>query len=304
MLISPEGYDAFLYVGKYGSRFTDEDVRVFNFLAEIFGPDFAKQMCILILTCGDNFKDDHEEDGLTFEGWCRKERGNFRTLMMECGNRILLFNNNTKDKIEKTEQVDKLLFYVKKLKESNQNERYTDVNFEKAKALRSKRTDKQQDSLRNVSLLLQKLREMEGKYAQDKLLMLSSDCAQILLSIQEQNEETAFTNEIQQKLVELERLLHYCCHLYSHNSEKISGNEEALKEVRDAEEKIDDKIVEVDAIYQKHRRNFLENLLLSVGFVWSRVVTAGAAGVAALGGAVSGVLGSFISTRASEEGPR
>ncbi|KAK3761685.1 hypothetical protein RRG08_064408 [Elysia crispata] len=147
MVACPDGYDGFLYVGRYGNRFTSEDMKVFEFLKDIFGPDFAKQMFILVLTAGDNFEDDHAEDGLTFEDWCRNEKGDFRDVMRECGNRIMLFNNATKDEAEKTKQFDKVLSFVKAI-----DKKYTDKNFERAKLLKDDEKYKQEQILTKLVL--------------------------------------------------------------------------------------------------------------------------------------------------------
>ena len=200
MLICPEWYDGFLYVGRYGSRFTDEDKEVFKFLKEIFGPDFAKQMFILILTCGDNFENDHEEDGLTFEYWCQKESGDFRDVMGECGNRIMLFNNATKKEAEKTKQIDDLLSFVRAI-----NTKYTDDNFERAKSLQDVEKYKQKKILLKVSLLLDKFKEAMEKFSKDKLQELSSECSQVLLFIEKQDNQTPFSRKIQKKLEGLKK---------------------------------------------------------------------------------------------------
>ena len=273
MLLSPEGYDAFLYVGKYGSRFTDEDVTVLKFLRETFGPDFVKNMCILILTCGDDFEADNEEGGKTFAEWCQNETGNFGTLMQDCGNRILLFNNRTKDN-----KVDKLLAQVRELKVNNNNRRYTDTNFEEARALRSKDLDNLERRLTKVSLLLQQLQEPMGDCTQDRFLNLSSYCAQILLSIQRGDDE--FCREIRSELEDLKISLDYVSCRYPRNLIQINNEEE-----EDMMEILNDEILKIDLIYRKHHRKYVRNIvLLAVGFgLTSAVCVAGA--VALAGGA-------------------
>ena len=252
MVLNLEGFDGFLFVLRYGARFTDEDVSFVNVLKEMFGPDSLKDMCILILTGGDNFEADHKDEGVTFEQWCLRESGNFRNLIEECGERILLFDNKTNVETKKTDQIDKLLSLVENLKKRNKNKKYTDMNFEKAKALKSEDFNKQEKLLKKVDLLLEKLQKVEGKYNQYKLLQLSSDCAQVLLTIQ----------EIKQKLEELKTSVDKGYLLYSLNSDKINRKEErAMEEKRDAIEEIDTKIRELDCICPKYR-NGLNNFIL------------------------------------------
>ena len=287
MLLSPEGYDAFLYVVKYGIRFTDEDVTVLEFLRETFGPDFVKNMCILILTCGDDFEADNEEEGKTFAEWCQNETGNFGTLMQECGNRILLFNNRTKDN-----KVDKLLAQVRELKVNNDNRRYTDTNFEKVRALRSKDLDNLEIRLTKVSLLLQQLQEPMGDSTQDRFLNLSSYCAQILLSIQREDDD--FCREIRSELEDLKISLDDVSCRYSRNLIQINNEEE-----EDMMKRLNDKILKIVLIYRKHHRKYVQNIvLLAVGFglvsaacVAGAALAGGAGGAAALATGGDGMLG-------------
>ncbi|KAK3743630.1 hypothetical protein RRG08_030753 [Elysia crispata] len=143
MLLSPEGYDVFLYVIKYGDRFRQEDVKVLESLKTIFGSDFVKKRCILILTGGDSFEKDRRDHRKTFEEWCQAEVGDFGTLLRECDNRVVLFDNMTEDESKRRDQLARLFYQIENLNERNQNERYTDNNFETAKAQRSENVDRQ-----------------------------------------------------------------------------------------------------------------------------------------------------------------
>ena len=282
MVLSPEGYDGFLYVGKYGGRFTDEDKKVFGFLKKIFGEDFAKQMCILVLTCGDNFEKDHEEDGLTFENWCQNEKGQFRDIIEECGNRIMLFDNMTKDKDEQTKQIEKLLFFVKKV-----NKKYTDRNFEEVKALKSENFNKEENIFSKVSLLLDKLRETKGKFSKDKLLELSSDCFQVILLIKSQDRETSFSGEIKKKTRILKKYIDMGCRDYSTYQGMIKRGAEGATEAIDIAKEITDKMHCLDSVLKESRRKYRKKVLLAVTF---SLICFGAGGAAAVGIAGAAVL--------------
>ncbi|KAK3757265.1 hypothetical protein RRG08_047456 [Elysia crispata] len=282
MVLSPEGYDGFLYVGKYGNRFTDEDKRVFGFLKKIFGEDFAKQMCILVLTCGDNFEKDHEEDGLTFENWCQNEKGHFRYVMEECGNRIMLFDNKTKDETEKTKQIDELLSFVTAI-----NTKYTDDNFERAKLSKDVEQYKQEQILTEVSLLLDKLQETKGKFSKDKLLELSSDCFQVLLFNQKLDKQTSFSKKIEEKLEDLKKTVNYFCGFYLHNQDEIKENQEkAMEEIRNMEKIIEYETHQLHLIYKESKKQFRRSTFLLVGFALVCALT-GVGAAAAVGGAVA-----------------
>ena len=81
MLMNPRGYHAFLLVVKFGARFTREDQGTAAFLKKLFGQEFVKQHCILIMTYGDLFERESEENGQTFEQWCNCQQGVFRELL-------------------------------------------------------------------------------------------------------------------------------------------------------------------------------------------------------------------------------
>ena len=282
MVACPDGYDGFLYVGRYGNRFTSEDMKVFEFLKDIFGPDFAKQMFILVLTAGDNFEDDHAEDGLTFEDWCRNEKGDFRDVMRECGNRIMLFNNATKDEAEKTKQFDKVLSFVKAI-----DKKYTDKNFERAKLLKDDEKYKQEQILTKVSLLLDKLQETKGKFSQDKLLELSRECSRVLLFIQRQDQHASFSRQIRKKLERVKESVDEGYSLYIHNQENIKKNQEtAIKQIREIEKKIENKTHQLHLVYKEIKRNFRVNIFHLVGFALVCAFT-GVAVATAVGGAVA-----------------
>ena len=301
MLICPEGYDGFLYVGRYGYRFTSEDMKVFEFLTKIFGPDFTKQMFILVLTAGDYFEDDHAEDGLTFEDWCRNERGYFRDVKRECGNKIMLFNNWTKDEADKTKQFDKVLSFIMAI-----DKKYTDENFERAMLLKGDENCKQEQILTKVSLLLDKLQEKKGKYSQDKLLELSEECSRVLLFIQRQDQHASFSRQIREKLEGLKESVDRGYSLYIHNQENINENQEsAINQIRGIEKEIKFSIHELHLSYKEIKQNYRVNIFHLVGFalvcvftgvavaaaVGGAVALAGAGGVAAVAGSAGGTAG-------------
>ena len=200
MLLIPGGIDALLYVPKYGNRITDEDLTLIIFLKVLFGQDFLKDRCILVLTGQD-------------------ESEQFHSLKEECGNRVLLFDNMNED-IQRN-QLENLVSQVAELRRNNFYKRYKDENFEKAKALRSEESKKEEKILTKVYGLLQTLKEPNGTYSQDKLLNLSSECGQVLLSIEEQDKDTGSLNEMKEKLKSLKTSLDKCWCLYSLNPDNI-----------------------------------------------------------------------------------
>ena len=132
IVTSPSGYHAFLIVVRFGSRFVDEDINTMNYLKETFGENFLKNYCILIMSCGDQFRN-AQEDGdisVSFLEWCAQQGGKFQTIFQEVQKRVILFNNRGSPE-EKDQQRRDLVAMIDQLTLGGR--RYTDSKFEKAK---------------------------------------------------------------------------------------------------------------------------------------------------------------------------
>ncbi|GFO02948.1 GTPase imap family member 7 [Plakobranchus ocellatus] len=131
-------YLAFLLVLRFGMRFTEEDVNTIALLKYVFGTDFVRQNCILVMTYGDHFEDERREmdKEFTFEDWCQMQYGAFKELMEECEHRVLLFDNKTRKKDLQDQQIEKLLQMVNKMQAKG--DKYTDRDFLLSQAVRDK----------------------------------------------------------------------------------------------------------------------------------------------------------------------
>ncbi|GFO09718.1 GTPase imap family member 6 [Plakobranchus ocellatus] len=87
----------FLIVCGYGERFTEEDQAVINHLRKTYGQRVLKEHGVVVLTCGDNFVRDAEDENLTFSQWCEKQTGAFAKLQAWCEKRVLSVDNYAKD---------------------------------------------------------------------------------------------------------------------------------------------------------------------------------------------------------------
>ena len=105
------GYTAFLVVLQYGIRFTQQEKTALDKIRYLFGDNIFREYGIIVMTRGDQFKYDAEEEGLTFGDWCERQSGFFGELWRECGGRCVLFNNRTTkdEQDEQDEQVKQLL---------------------------------------------------------------------------------------------------------------------------------------------------------------------------------------------------
>ena len=133
-----EGFHALVMVYKFGNRFTQEDQDSVDFLKKMFGYDVFNKFGICVITCGDQFRGTMEDDDtpdMTITEWCQKqdedskdELAKFSSLLSECENRIVLFDNRTKEEKVKHAQIEELVNVVRKL--PTNGELYKSKQFE------------------------------------------------------------------------------------------------------------------------------------------------------------------------------
>ncbi|XP_059160666.1 GTPase IMAP family member 9-like [Physella acuta] len=126
-----QGYSAFLLVCKFGSRFTAEESNSIGILKGILGDEFLNRFGIVILTNGGDFENECLNDrDFNLYSFCRSQTGGFKNLLTDCQNRIVVFDNITKDEATQIKQRDELLRIIFEL--NNDRRRYTNKHFEKA----------------------------------------------------------------------------------------------------------------------------------------------------------------------------
>ncbi|KAK0053660.1 GTPase IMAP family member [Biomphalaria pfeifferi] len=178
VLLNPDGYHAFLLVIKFGNRLTKEDKECIRILKAIFGPDFVKNYCILIVTNGDSFMFDNKESNHTFKQWCEEQEGIFKDLYAECDQRAVLFNNATTDETIRTEQMTKLLECIDTLQHGSRC--YTNKHFEFATRNRQqlmaeiKEPLVRQNAIETISIIFQKLDDISQKDPNTQIEHLNS----------------------------------------------------------------------------------------------------------------------------------
>ncbi|KAH9523800.1 hypothetical protein Btru_047072 [Bulinus truncatus] len=175
VILNPNGYHAFLLAVKYGSRFTAEDKEAIRILKKIFGEDFVKRYCILLMTCGDYFRSEYENGSMDFQQWCLKQVGVFKDLFEECNRRAVLFDNVTKDEKIREEQIKNMLELVDNLQ--NDGKRYTNEQFRMAEANRKallaqvREPLAQDKAMQEISLILQDFAACTGFTKEDKKIL-------------------------------------------------------------------------------------------------------------------------------------
>uniref|UniRef100_A0A0B7BQU3 AIG1-type G domain-containing protein n=1 Tax=Arion vulgaris TaxID=1028688 RepID=A0A0B7BQU3_9EUPU len=131
-----DGIHAFLFVVKFGNRFTLEEQNTLKCFRHIFGHTFLKEHGIIVFTYGDMFEQEMEEAETPekdFNAWCREQKGALSELVKECSYRCVLFNNKQKDKQQKQKQMENVMSLAEKL-----GEPYSFFDFQNHKPLRDK----------------------------------------------------------------------------------------------------------------------------------------------------------------------
>lgn len=124
-LCHDRGVNAFLYVFKFGSRFTIEDGETIYSLIKLFGDGFLQRL-VVVVTGGDQFY--REMTNVTFQKWCRQQTGKLGQLYQDCEGRFVLFDNIDTDVLYKDEQINKLIQFTLMCSGS-----YTNDDFGRAK---------------------------------------------------------------------------------------------------------------------------------------------------------------------------
>ena len=94
--IAPNGFDCFLVVAQYGTRFTAEDGQALQMLQELLGEE-ARDNMILVLTRGDQAEHDAKDSKVTvekaLEKWLKSLPPWVQNFVAAIKNRVFLVNN-------------------------------------------------------------------------------------------------------------------------------------------------------------------------------------------------------------------
>ncbi|CAL1530033.1 unnamed protein product, partial [Lymnaea stagnalis] len=193
---NPKGYHAFLLVLRFGGRFTEEDVQTIHVLKQIFGEEFVNKFCILVVTRVGDY--DPAETGIgSLVDWLFEQEDAFKLLLEECRNRVVLFENKSKDEAVMRSQIDKLIKMVDQL--SILGLRYTDDHFKMAQHKREKILVEakmpliQEESMKEASLIIQQLGNIQLGEPEKQLKLLEGLQARaenLLDSIKKQDKGT------------------------------------------------------------------------------------------------------------------
>ncbi|XP_012944975.1 immune-associated nucleotide-binding protein 9 [Aplysia californica] len=140
MITCPGGLHALLFVYKFGSWFNEEEQARIDFLKGVLGKDVFEKYGVCVMTNGDNFRGAMEEEETPQKTplvWCREQNNTFSCLVKECGDRLVMFDNRSKDQKIKHDQVEEL---VKLLRALPNHELYTNKQLTQMHKEREKLT--------------------------------------------------------------------------------------------------------------------------------------------------------------------
>ncbi|KZV57104.1 hypothetical protein F511_05978 [Dorcoceras hygrometricum] len=123
--MAKDGIHAVLVVLSVRSRFSREEEAAIESLRKFFGSKISDYM-IIVFTGGDDLEDNDE----TLDDYLGRDCPEpLKETLAMCGNRRVLFDNKTKDKSKKSEQLRQLISLVSAVVDKNDGKPYTDEIF-------------------------------------------------------------------------------------------------------------------------------------------------------------------------------
>ncbi|KAA3487057.1 protein AIG1-like [Gossypium australe] len=138
--LAKDGIHAVLVVFSVRTRFSQEEEAALRSLQTLFGSKIVNYM-IVVFTGGDELEENEE----TLEDYLGRECPQpLKDILGLCGNRLVLFDNKTKDETKRVKQVQDLLTLVNLVIEQNGGQPYTDELFAELKKGATKLRDQQE----------------------------------------------------------------------------------------------------------------------------------------------------------------
>ncbi|XP_018534678.1 GTPase IMAP family member 7 isoform X2 [Lates calcarifer] len=139
--VSCPGPHVFLLVITVG-RFTPEEKNSVEALQQLFGPKANKYMMVLFTRGGDL-------GNMTIQEYIREGKEDLQRVIQQCGSRLHVFDNNSKDR----KQVEELIRKIDYMVEGNGGSCYTDKMYEEVQAT----GDKHEDAYTFIAELLKRV---------------------------------------------------------------------------------------------------------------------------------------------------
>lgn len=202
----PDGFHVLALVVRYGMRFTANEFHAVNTLKSIFGPNFVKENCVLVVTHGDDF-DLHKkkEKCKSFQGWCDKQEGGLGFLIRECQNRVVLFYNLSDD-VKKTKSVNEFLSLVQRIGKRYTNEMFNSFKMNRDKLIVLTGADQVKQNLQpQIDIVIGKLKAMTDlkefdETSAQKLQSLEREASFLKAEIESEDRNTDVLKSLKQSV--------------------------------------------------------------------------------------------------------
>ncbi|CAI0556702.1 unnamed protein product [Linum tenue] len=124
--MAKDGIHAVILVLTVRNRFSEEEGAAIRSLQSLFGTKIVNYM-VVVFTGGD----DLEENDETLDDYLGRDCliQLMQEIMQLCNNRVVLFDNKTKDELKRVEQVKQLMTLVDSVISQNDGKPYTDDIF-------------------------------------------------------------------------------------------------------------------------------------------------------------------------------
>ncbi|QCD89061.1 immune-associated nucleotide-binding protein 9-like [Vigna unguiculata] len=144
--LAKDGIHAVIVVFSVRTRFTEEEETALRSLQSLFGSKIVDYM-IVVFTGGDELEENNERMEDYLGRGCPKA---LEEILGLCENRVVLFDNKTKDEGKRFGQVQKLLYFVNIVLSRNGGRPYTDELFTELKkgAMQLHKQQRKVDSLK------------------------------------------------------------------------------------------------------------------------------------------------------------
>lgn len=205
----PSGFTALCIVLKYGVRFTQQEKDAVMAVRSIFGDDVIRKYGVIVMSYGDSFDLDMEDERMTFEDWCKMQTGDVKDLFKECNHRYVLFNNKSKDSQHLAQQNRILMSKISEIQAKTAP--YTDLTFKREERgrnkllVRGKLQQLQQQTTEFLDMAKQRLQQIsDSRYSHDEFIAeLDKLTADIDKHKDYLNREDKGTNSISQLLMQI-----------------------------------------------------------------------------------------------------
>ncbi|KAI3964266.1 hypothetical protein MKW92_037179 [Papaver armeniacum] len=155
MHMTTNGIHGFLLVFSMRTRFSEEEAHAIKYLKKFFGPEIVNYM-IVVFTGADEL----EEEDMTLQDYLGLVPQVLKDLMKICNNRVVIFDNKTKEEKKRRDQIQQLTRSVKMVLDANGGKPFTNEFFEELKREALRRPETEEHNLNMYMLYQQRIAEI------------------------------------------------------------------------------------------------------------------------------------------------